>query len=78
MTVALGGGMVLGSKLLPKRRILGIPIPTRRSRLTQAAKSLSKARNGILETGNRVDAISKQVSAVNDGIQRIASGATKD
>jgi hypothetical protein len=72
------GGMVLGSKLLPKRTILGIPIPGRRSRLSQAAKSLSKARNGILETGNRVDAIGEQVSAVNDGIQRIASGATKD
>jgi hypothetical protein len=62
VAVALGGGMVLGSKLLPKRRILGIPIPTRRSRLMQAAN----------------DAIGKRVSAVNDGIQRIASGATKD
>ena len=48
VAVALGGGMVLGSKLLPKRKILGIPIPSRRSRLSQAAKSLSKARNGIL------------------------------
>ena len=77
VAVALGGGMVLGAKLLPKRTILGIPIPRRRSRLSQAAKSLGKARNGILETGNRVDAIGKQVSAVNDGLQRIASGPTK-
>jgi hypothetical protein len=76
VAVALGGGMVLGSKLLPKRTILGIPIPGRRSRLSQAAKSLGKARNGILETGNRIDAISKQVSAVNDGIQELASGTT--
>jgi hypothetical protein len=77
VAVALGGGMVLGSKLLPNRTILGIPIPGRRSRLSQAAKSLSKARHGILEAGNRVDAISKQVSAVNNGIQELASGATK-
>jgi hypothetical protein len=48
VAVALGGGIVLGSKLLPKRTILGIPIPGRRSRLSQAAKSISKARNGIL------------------------------
>ena len=78
VAVALGGGIVLGSKLLPKRTILGIPIPGRRSRLSQAAKSLTKTRNGILETGNRVDAIGKRVSVVNDGIQMIASGATRD
>ena len=78
VAVALGGGVVLRSKLLPKRKILGIPIPGRRSRLSQAAKSISKARNGILEAGNRVDAIGKQVSAVNDQIQRIASGPPKD
>jgi hypothetical protein len=77
VAVALGGGMVLGSKLLPKRTILGIPIPGRRSRLSQAAKTLGKARHGILEAGNRVDAISKQVSAVNNGIRELASGATK-
>jgi hypothetical protein len=48
VAVALGGGMVLGSKLLPERTILGIPIPGRRSRLSKAAKSISQARNGIL------------------------------
>jgi hypothetical protein len=75
--VALGGGVMLGSKLLRKRTILGIPMPGRRSRLSQAAKSISKARNGLLEAGNRADAIGKQVSAVNDEIQRIASGPPK-
>ena len=50
------------------RTILGIPIPGRRSRLGRAAKSISKARNGLLEAGNRVDAIGKLVSTVNDGI----------
>jgi hypothetical protein len=48
VAVALGGGMMLGSKLLPKRTILGIPIPGRRSRLNQAAKSIRDARNSIL------------------------------
>ena len=78
VAVALGGGIVLGSKLLPKRTILGIPIPGRRSMLSQAAKSIRKARKGVLETGKRVDALGKRVSAVNDGIQTIASGATRD
>lgn len=45
--VALGGGLLLGSKLVPQRTILGIPIPGRRSRFKQAAKSIRKARNGI-------------------------------
>jgi hypothetical protein len=77
VAVALGGGMAVGSKLLPKRTIVGIPVPGRRSRLSRAAKSISKARSGLLEAGNRVDAIGKQVSAVNDEIQRIA-GPPKD
>jgi hypothetical protein len=47
---ALGGGLLLGSKLLARPRVLGIPIPGRRSPLGQASKSLSKAGKGIVDS----------------------------
>lgn len=68
---ALGGGLVLGSKLMPKRRLS-------RGRISQAGKSIDKVRKGIVDAGDRVDTIGKQVSAVNDEIQKIAGGAVRD
>ena len=56
-------------------RVVSISRGTRRD---ERDTSRSAKRNGLLEAGNRVDAIGKQVSAVNDGILRIASGPPKD
>jgi len=48
VAAALGGGLLLGSKARPKRKVLGIPLPGRRSRLSQAAHTARKARKQIL------------------------------
>jgi hypothetical protein len=39
----VAGGLALGSKLAPRRRVLGIPVPRRRVGLDDVAKQVGRA-----------------------------------
>jgi len=72
---AVGGALVLGSKALPGHTALGKRLPGRRSRLSQARRTVKKARKQILDAGDRVGAVGQQLSDANDVLHRIASDA---
>ena len=66
MTAAgVAGGVALGSKVAPKRKVLGIPMP-RRSPLKQLAKEVGKAGKHLATLGQEVQGARRQAERVGD------------
>ncbi len=68
LAAGLAGGIVVGQRALPKRKVLGIPLP-RRSRATVLSKQLGKAAGEIGRATGQVGELTSEVRGLRQEVE---------
>ena len=68
VAAGLAGGIVVGQRALPKRKVLGIPVP-RRSRVTVLGKQLGKAAGEIGRATGQVGELTTEVRGLRQEVE---------
>ena len=65
----LAGGVALGQRLLPQRKVLGVPLP-RRSRVQKASRQLAKAAGEVGSAGRNVSELTAEVRRMREQVEQ--------